>query len=169
MLATIAKYGEERWLDYWAALRANDVLVVDGWTEAYYNEFSGSQGGTRPLVVSYGSSPPAEVVFADPPRTDAPTAVVVETCFRQVEYAGILRGTTYPREARLLIDFLISETFQTDLPLTQFVYPANRTVALPEVFTTHSARPIAPLTMQPDRIAANRVTWLDAWTATVLK
>jgi thiamine transport system substrate-binding protein len=169
MLATIATFGEAGWLDYWSALRANDVLVVDGWTEAYYNEFSGSQGGSRPLVVSYGSSPPAEVLFADPPRDDAPTAVIVDTCFRQVEYAGILRGTPHPAEARLLIEYLIGETFQADLPLTQFVYPANVDVLLPESFTTYSARPATPLTMQPDRIATNRVMWLDAWTAAVLK
>lgn len=169
MLATIARYGEEDWVGYWSALRDNDVLVVDGWTEAYYDEFSGTQGGSRPLVVSYGSSPPAEVVFADPPRDDAPTAVVVDTCFRQVEYAGILRGTDHPREAGLLIDFLTGTTFQSDLPLTQFVYPANGTVTLPEVFTRHSARPTEPLSIAPDRIAANRVSWLDAWTAAVLK
>ena len=169
MLATIAEFGEEGWLDYWSALRANDVLVVDGWTEAYYNEFSGSQGGSRPLVVSYGSSPPAEVLFADPPRDDAPTAVAVDTCFRQVEYAGILRGTAHLNEARLLIDFLIGDVFQADLPLTQFVYPANVEVALPEAFTTYSARPASPLAMQPERIAENRVAWLDAWTAAVLK
>lgn len=169
MLATIATFGEDGWLDYWSALRANDVLVVDGWTEAYYNEFSGSQGGSRPLVVSYGSSPPAEVLFADPPRDDASTAVMVDTCFRQVEYAGILRGTAHSAEARLLIDFLIGDTFQADLPLTQFVYPANADVALPEAFTTFSARPATPLTVSPDRIATNRVAWLDAWTAAVLK
>jgi len=169
MLATIAEYGEDNWLDYWADLRTNDVLVVDGWSEAYYNEFSGSQGGSRPLVVSYGTSPPAEVVFADPPRDDAPTGVVPSTCFRQVEYAGILRGTAHSAEARLLIDYLIGETFQADLPFTQFVYPANANVPLPEVFTRFSTRPTKPLTMQPDRIAVNRVQWLDAWTATVLK
>jgi thiamine transport system substrate-binding protein len=169
MLATIAEYGEDGWLDYWSALRANGLLVVDGWSEAYYNEFSGSQGGSRPLVVSYGTSPPAEVVFADPPRNDAPTGVLPSTCFRQVEYAGILRGTKHPAEARLLIDYLIGERFQSDLPLTQFVYPANATVALPDVFTRFSVRPRSPLTMPPETIAAKRVEWLDAWTATVLK
>ena len=169
MLASIASFGESQWLDYWDALRRNDVLVVEGWTEAYYSEFSGSGGGTRPLVVSYASSPPAEVLFADPPRDDAPTAVAVDTCFRQVEYAGVLRGTPYPDEARLLIDYLIGETFQADLPLTQFVYPVNSAVALPEVFTRFAIRPTTPLTMRPERIAENRVAWLDAWTATVLK
>ena len=80
---------------------------------------------TRPLVVSYGSSPPAEVIFADPPRTDAPTAVIESTCFRQVEFAGVLRGTKHETEARKLVDFLISPRFQNELPLNLFVYPAR--------------------------------------------
>jgi len=165
LLATVAEFGEDGWRDYWKALRDNDVRVTSGWTEAYYTEFSGSSGqGSRPIVVSYGSSPPAEVLFAEPPVTAAPTAVATDTCFRQVEYAGILRGTTHRREAELLIDFLLGKTFQSDLPLTQFVYPANTTVVLPEVFTTHSTRPTNPLTMPPPRIAENRMRWLDEWT-----
>lgn len=164
LLATIAAYGENSWQTYWESLRDNDVRVTSGWTEAYYTEFSGSSGaGSRPIVVSYGSSPPAEVLFADPPITEAPTAVAPDTCFRQVEYAGILRGTKHQREAEQLIDFLLGPTFQADLPLTQFVYPANNSVTLPEVFTTHSMRPMNPLTMPPSRIAENRMRWLDDW------
>ena len=164
LLATIATFGEDSWQTYWESLRDNDVLVTSGWTEAYYTEFSGSSGeGTRPIVVSYGSSPPAEVLFADPPVTKAPTAVAPNTCFRQVEYAGVLRGTKHQREAEQLIDFLLGQTFQADLPLTQFVYPANVSVSLPEVFTTHSVRPMNPLTMPPTRIAENRTRWLEDW------
>lgn len=164
LLATIDEFGEDGWRGYWESLRDNDVLVTSGWTEAYYTEFSGSSGdGPRPIVVSYGSSPPAEVLFADPPVTVAPTAVAVDTCFRQVEYAGVLRGTKHQREAEQLIDFLIGEKFQSDLPLTQFVYPVNPSVSLPEVFTAHSARPINVRSMSPATIAANRMTWLDEW------
>src|SRR6185295_7900479 len=73
--ATVAKYGNG-WLDYWDELRANGVRVVDGWEQAYNCEFSGAAGskGTRPIAVSYASSPPAEVYFADPQPTTAPTA-----------------------------------------------------------------------------------------------
>jgi len=164
LLATIDEFGEGGWRAYWQSLRDNDVLVTSGWTEAYYTEFSGSSGnGPRPIVVSYGSSPPAEVLFADPPVTVAPTAVAVDTCFRQVEYAGVLRGTKHQREAEQLIDFLIGEKFQGDLPLTQFVYPVNPSVSLPEVFTAHSARPINVRSMPPATIAASRMTWLDEW------
>ena len=164
LLATIDEFGEDGWVDYWDSLRRNDVLVTSGWTEAYYTEFSGSSGnGPRPIVVSYGSSPPAEVIFADPPVTEAPTAVAVDTCFRQVEYAGVLRGTRHQRKAERLIDYLIGETFQNDLPLTQFVYPVNPKVSLPEVFTAHSARPSNVRSMSPATIAKNRTTWLDEW------
>ena len=77
MLATIARLGEG-WQDFWRALRANDVLVVDGWEQAYYGEFSGAGGGEgeRPIVVSYATSPAAEVVFAEEELDEAPTAAV---------------------------------------------------------------------------------------------
>lgn len=170
LLATIAKYGDG-WKDYWTALRTNGVKVVDGWDSAYYTEFSGSAGsnGTRPLVVSYGSSPPAEVIFADPPRTDAPTAVIESTCYRQVEFAGVLRGTKHETEARKLVDFLISQRFQSELPLTQFVYPARTGVALPEEFVKFTVVPATTLSLDAATIAANRQKWQDEWTDIVLR
>lgn len=168
LLATIAEYGDDGWRSWWAAARAGGVLVTDDWTQAYYEEFT-HHGGQRPIVVSYGSSPPAEVLFADPPVDEAPTAVVVDTCFRQVEYVGILRGSTNVAAARLLVDFLTDVTFQEDLPLTQFVFPVNRDATLPEVFVTHSVRPASPLTMSPGRIAAGRREWVEEWTRIVLR
>ncbi|HEY7625626.1 MAG TPA: thiamine ABC transporter substrate-binding protein [Ilumatobacteraceae bacterium] len=170
LMATIAEFGDG-WTDYWAQLRANGVTVVDGWDAAYYEDFSGAAGSTgdRPLVVSYGSSPPAEVIFADPPRTDAPTAVVDSTCFRQVEFAGVLRGTKHETEARQLVDFLVSSRFQSELPLGLFVYPARTGVALPEEFTKYTVVPTKTLSLDPATIAANRQKWQDEWTDIVLR
>ncbi|MEO7371502.1 MAG: thiamine ABC transporter substrate-binding protein [Ilumatobacteraceae bacterium] len=171
LLATIAHSGADGWQRYWKALRANGVEVVDSWTTAYEDEFSGAAGstGTRPLVVSYGSSPPAEVIFADPPRTDAPTAVVDSTCFRQVEFTGVLRGTKHEAEARRLVDFLISGPFQAELPLNLFVYPARTDTPLPAEFTKYSAVASHPFTVDPADIAANRQQWQDEWTTIVLR
>lgn len=174
LLASVAHFGNDGWQTYWKALRANDVAVVDSWESAYYERFSGSAGskGDRPLVVSYGTSPPAEVVFSDPPidpvNGAAPTGVAPETCFRQIEYAGVLRGTKHGDAARKLVDFLVSERFQRELPLTLFVYPANTKVSLPDVFTRLGVRPSNPLTLEPATIAANRATWQDEWTKIVL-
>lgn len=171
LLATIAHSREDGWQQYWTALRANGVEVVDSWDSAYYERFSGAGGsaGDKPLVVSYGSSPPAEVVFADPPSEDAPTGVVGSTCFRQIEYAGVLRGTKHADEAAQLTQFLLSDTFQKELPLTLFVYPANPEVALPDVFVKFAVVPSNPFTIDPASIAENRQQWQDQWTEIVLR
>jgi len=169
-LATVAEFGEDGWQDYWKSLRENGVLVVDGWTQAYSTEFSGSSGkGERPIVVSYSSSPAAEVLFADPPTDVAPTGVAPLTCFGQIEYAGVLRGTEHKAEAKLLIDYLTDIAFQSDLPLTQFVFPVNANATVPETFTRYILRPESPLTIEFDMIAKNRTAWLDEWSTIVFK
>ncbi len=168
LLATIATFGEDgdyTWRDYWRDLADNDVLVTSGWEDAYYGSFSGGSGeGDRPLVVSYASSPPAEVYFADPAPTEAPTATLTSGCFRQIEFAGILRGTDHEAEARLLIDFMLSATFQEDIPLSMFVFPAVEGTALPDVFVRHA--PLAPTPAQPEApaISENRERWIQEWT-----
>ncbi len=172
MLATISALGEDRWLEYWKQLKANGMKVVEDWNTAYYTEFSGSSGkGPRPIVVSYASSPPAEVVFANPPIATAPTAAVTgpKTCFRQIELAGILKGTQNRDLAEKWIDFMLSVPYQEDLPLNQFVYPANPQAKLPEAFTKWSSTAQEPANLSPDAIAKNRDRWIEEWTNEVLK
>ncbi|MGH9891191.1 MAG: thiamine ABC transporter substrate-binding protein [bacterium] len=163
LLATIDRYGEG-WVDYWAALRDNGVLVAPGWSEAYYGEFSGGGGeGDRPLVVSYASSPPAEVIFADPPVEEAPTAVMTDGCYRQTEFAGILAGTEHAEEAGELIDFMLSRPFQETIPLTWFVYPVLEEASLPPEFVENTAVPSDPVQIDPAVIDENREEWLEEW------
>jgi len=171
LLATIARYGDgPGWQEYWSGLRENGVLVVDGWEEAYNVRFSGSAGtGDRPIVVSYASSPAAEVIFRTPRPKDAPTAVVVDSCFQQVEFAGVLRGARNENGARELIDFMLSERFQEDIPLTMFVFPVNRRASLPPEFERHAVVPQDPLELAPAEIEANRERWIDEWTRIVLR
>ncbi len=165
LLATIASFpdgAEYDWRQYWADLVANDVAVTSGWEAAYYGSFSGGTGeGDRPLVVSYASSPPAEVFYSD--LTDAPTGAIGDGCFRQVEYAGILQGTEHEATARLLIDFMLSVPFQEDIPLNMFVFPANMDAALPDVFIEHAVIPSDPIVMAPERIDENREAWIEEW------
>jgi len=168
LLGTIAD-DPDGWQQTWRDLRDNDVLVVGGWYEAYYTEFS-RYGGDRPLVVSYASSPPAEILFADPPLPDgspAPTAAVTSTCFRQIEYAGVLRGSKHVDEARALIDYLVSPTFQESMPESLFVFPANERANLSDTFTTYVQPVTDPLVMEPATIAASRDAWLEEWDAIV--
>jgi thiamine transport system substrate-binding protein len=169
LLATRAHFGED-YLEYWAGLKNNGVVVVDGWETAYYTNFSGSSGqGDQPLVVSYGSSPAAEVWFAEPPRTDAPTASIIgpDTCFRQMEFVGILKGTRNRGLAEKFIDFMLGVPFQEDMPLQMFVYPVNQDAALPEVFIQFAQVPDQPAVLDPEIIAAHRDEWIEAWTSTM--
>lgn len=169
LLATIATFGETGWIDWWEAMAANGLQITNGWTEAYYERFTWAGGGEQPMVVSYGSSPPAEVLFAEPARDDAPTAVIENSCFRQVEFAGVLRGTRQPAAAQQLLEFLISREFQSELALNLFVFPSNTEVALPEVFTAHAVIPTSPLSLDAALIQERRSDWIEEWTDRVLR
>lgn len=167
LLATIAAFGDG-WELYWEDLRANGVTVTAGWEDAYYGEFI-SGGGERSMVVSYASSPPAEVIYADPPTDTAPTGVITESCYRQIEFAGILTGTDNEAGARALIDFMLSETWQNDVPLNMFVYPVIESATLPPEFVEHTAVPPHPLMLDPAEIEANRDAWTERWVEIVLR
>jgi thiamine transport system substrate-binding protein len=174
LLATVGRFGEAgdyTYLDYWASLRANDVLVADGWSDAYYGNFTYASDGDRPIVVSYASSPPVEIYFSEQPFDEAPTGVVTAdgSCFRQVEFVGILKGTQNRALAEQWVDFMLGRTFQEDVPLKMFVFPANTGAALPEVFARFAEIPEKPATLEPNAIEANRETWIKDWTRTVLR
>ncbi|MFI2719977.1 thiamine ABC transporter substrate binding subunit [Streptomyces collinus] len=174
LLGTAAQYGDTGWEGYWKKLKANGVKVVDGWEQAYNEEFSGSAGGKkakgdRPLVVSYASSPPAEVVFADPKPSTAPTGVAEGTCFRQVEYAGLLSNAKNTKGGKALLDFLISERFQEDMPMNMFVYPVREGAQVPPEFVKYGPQAKDPETMAPAKIADHRDQWVKSWTSLVLK
>jgi thiamine transport system substrate-binding protein len=165
LLATVAAYGDPGYLDYWHQLRDNGVTVVDGWEQAYFGEFSGAGGGDgkHPMVVSYATSPVAEVVYSDPPIKTPPTVVLTNTCYQQIEFAGILRGTQQEAASQQLVDFLLSQPFQEDIPLRMFVYPASTTAKLPAVFRRNTVDVTDPYTLSPDDVAAHRADWVARW------
>jgi thiamine transport system substrate-binding protein len=171
LLASIEEFGEDGWETWWSGLRANGVQVVDGWEEAYNGAFSGggASEGTRPLVVSYASSPPAEVLYADPPISESPVGVIDASCYRQVEGAGILAGTDREPAARLLVDFLLSDEVQADVPLSMFVFPVRADVELPDLFVAHAALPEDVYEMPAADIGAHREEWIDRWTDLMLR
>ncbi|MFF6957508.1 thiamine ABC transporter substrate-binding protein [Streptomyces sp. NPDC008317] len=174
LLGSAAAYGDSDWQSYWKQLKANGVEVVDGWEQAYNDRFSGSSAGKKakgdkPLVVSYASSPPAEVVGVTPAPAQSPTGVSTGTCFRQIEFAGLLHGAKNTAGGQALIDFLLSRTFQEDMPLQMYVDPVRKDAAEPEVFTTYGAKITDPKTLAPDKIAAKRDEWVKAWSSIVLK
>ncbi|MBR7672345.1 thiamine ABC transporter substrate-binding protein [Streptomyces daliensis] len=173
LLATVDKYGDDGWQDYWKKLRSNGVEVTDGWEQAYNDRFSGSRGGKgkgdRPLVVSYASSPPVEVLDKKPRPAQAPTGIAKDTCFRQTEFAGLLKGAGNEKGGKALLDFLLSKRFQEDMPLQMFVNPVRDDAEVPELFTKYGETVDDPAALAPERIAAHREQWIKSWTSLVVK
>lgn len=170
LLATIGKYGPEKYLDFWKQLRANDVAVSEGWEDAYYTKSTWSGKGDRPLVVSYATSPAAEVFFSDGKLTEPPTDNVLgdNSCFRQIEFAGVFKNARHPEFARRFIDFMLSQRFQEDVPTQMFVLPVNPDAKLPD-FYKFAATPKNPAQVSAQDIDANRDAWIKAWTQVVLR
>ena len=160
LLATIVandEAGEDVWQQYWQGLIENGVKIAASWSDAYYVDFSGpSSEGDRPLVVSYASSPPFEPAGA--------TGALLDTCFTQTEYAGVIAGTKYEAEAKQLVDFLFSPTVQNDIPENMYVYPVNSKATLPEGWDQYPV-PENPYSIDPAEIDANREEWLAVWSA----
>ncbi|MCP4022934.1 MAG: thiamine ABC transporter substrate-binding protein [Desulfobacteraceae bacterium] len=171
LLATISRFGQEGYLSYWKKLKINGLLVTNGWKEAYWGKFSAASEGNRPIVVSYASSPSAEVFYSETKLDKAPTGVVIEngSAFRQIEFAGILKGTKKLALAQKTMDFFLSTAFQEDIPLQMFVFPANRDARLPEVFETHAKITTAPASVDPRLIDTKRDAWIREWTETILQ
>ncbi|MFM2032156.1 MAG: hypothetical protein RLZZ297_921 [Chloroflexota bacterium] len=170
LLATVAEFGLTKWQGYWKLLRDNDVLVAPDWNTAYYTHFSGSSGkGPRPLVVSYSTSPAAEVVFSDPKVETPPTGHVVFAAFEQTEYVGILKGTDQEALARAFVDFMLSDTFQNDMPLNMFVYPVTKSAVVPQVFSDFAQIPTIRAQVVPGLIAEGRDAWLKEWDSIMMQ
>ncbi len=166
LTATVGAKGDPGYLDYWASLNNNGVKVVKGWTEAYSTEFSGSSGkGPRPLVVSYSTSPAFEVPKGS---KESNTTALLETCFRQVEYAGVIKGAQNQVGAQKFIDFMLSKQVQADIPGQMYMYPADTSVALPEEWVAHAPLATKPFTVSAAVISADRDTWIRDWTAKVI-
>lgn len=171
MLATIAEFGEEGWLDWWQAMKTNGVQITSDWETAYYTNFSGSSGrGAQPMVVSYASSPAAEFIYAETELSESPTASLTGAgmCWRQIEFAGILKGTKNRAAAEKFIDFLLSQPFQEDVPMQMFVFPVLPEAVIPEAFQKTVESPEQPASLAPELIASKRDAWINAWTNLML-
>ncbi len=171
LLATVKHFGDPNYLGFWKNLRQNGLVVVDGWETAYYTNFSGSSGkGPQPIVISYATDPAAEVMNAQTPPADSPVGAILgpDTCFRQVEFVGILKGTKQRALAEKFVDFMLGAQFQADMPAQMYVLPVVPNITLPDAFAKYAQIPTQPATLSPDDISKNRDAWIQNWTDAVL-
>lgn len=163
LLSTVSRYGDE-WPTYWERLSENGVKISGSWSDAYYGDFTFGGGGDRPIVVSYATSPPAEIVYAEGEPPEKPsTSVMTDGCYRQIEYAGILAGSDQTEAAKQVIDWLLSPEVQADIPLNMFVFPAREGVELPAVFTDFAAQVDDAEQLPSEFVAQNLGDLLAEW------
>lgn len=163
LLSTVSRYGDE-WPTYWERLSENGVKISGSWSDAYYGDFTFGGGGDRPIVVSYATSPPAEIVYAEGEPPEKPsTSVMTDGCYRQIEYAGILAGSDQTEAAKQVIDWLLSPEVQADIPLNMFVFPARVGVELPAVFTDFAAQVDDAEQLPSEFVAQNLGDLLAEW------
>lgn len=168
LLATVGHFGTDEasgFAQYWKDLMANGAKIVDGWSDAYYTDFSGSgEGGAYPIVVSYSSSPAATLTDDGAAST---TASLLSTATRQVEYAGVLTGAANPQGGKAFIEWMLSAEVQSAIPETMYMYPVNPQAALSEEITAFGTLSDDPIVVAPDEITANRESWLATWSEAV--
>ncbi len=167
--ATLKFFGERKALEFWAGLKTNDVKVAAGWEAAYYSDFS-RNGGTRPIVVSYSSSPAAEVFYGDGKTATTANLLLPGSSFLQIEGVAVLRGTKNSDLAHKFIDFMLEPRTQADIPTNMWVYPAIKGIALPDVFS-FAIRPKETQisSFSANIMAVNQQRWIEAWTRVVLQ
>jgi thiamine transport system substrate-binding protein len=161
LTSTVAAFGENGFESFWQRMKDNQVKVAAGWEEAYFTEFTGSSGaGNYPIVLSYSSSPAAEI------REDgqSQTVALLEECFRQVEYVGVLAGAENPSGADALVEYLLAEPFQSTMPGLMYVYPVNPDALVPAEWVEFGSTATSTIGEDLD-IAANRSSWQDKWSA----
>lgn len=169
LLATIAGLGEEAAYDWWGRMRANGVKVAKGWSEAYYTEFT-RNGGSRPIVVSYASSPAAEVFYSKEKISEPPTASLFLKggVFRQVEGVALVKGGQQVEAAGKFIEFMRSPEVQEALQTTMWMYAAEPRTPRPDVLR-HAPEPTAFDNPSQEQIAQKAADWVSRWTRVVLK
>jgi thiamine transport system substrate-binding protein len=172
MLATVEYFGQDKWLEWWQQMRQNEVVVVDSWETAYFTNFSGSAGkGPQPIVVSYATSPAYEVVASEGKLSEPPTGNIMPPngAFRQIEFAGILKGTKNLDLAKKWMDYMLSKQVQDDIMPQMVVYPVLPSAVIPEVYQEFAPIPAQPAALDPATIAQNRDAWIQQWTSAVLR
>lgn len=171
LLSTIGYFGEDGYEQYWIDLRENGVRVSDSWEQVYWSDFSATSDGDRPLVVSYATSPAAEVYFSEGAYQEPPTGVISSpgSCFRQIEYAGILRGTEHLELARKFVDFMLSREYQEDIFLHMWVFPGLAEAQIPGEYSQFVPDLFPTSEVPPEKISSKREEWIDRWSEILIR
>lgn len=170
LLSTVKFFGPEKVWVFWAALRDNDLKVTKGWTDAYETEFS-KNGGTHPIVVSYASSPAAEVFYSDKKLEESPTGnlFLPGSTFKQLEGIALVKGGKNAALGKKFIEFMRSSAVQNDIPTQMWVYPVIKGVTLDPVYQYAQVPKNAYAPKENDPLLENTDALVQKWVDVVIK
>lgn len=159
LIGTVSAFGEDGYLDYWQRLLDNGARLEQNWSDAYYGQFTATGEGSKPIVLSYSSSPTATL---SEDGTSTSSRALLDTCTSDVEYAGVLAGAANPEGARAVIDYLVSDEFQSTIPTDMYMYPVSSDIALPADWAEFAPLPTPEQLNNLDAAAidAGREGWL---------
>lgn len=155
LLWTIGVYGEENFLNYWSRLKDSILTVTPGWDEA----FNLLELGEADMMVSYATD--GAYSYHEYGVLKYMPIAMQEGAFVQVEYASIVKGAANRDLAEKFIDFLLSEGFQREVPLNQWMYPVVE-VEMPEAFE-YALKIDKTVSIDYEIVSEKLDSWLDSW------
>ncbi len=150
----------EGYKDYWKKLMPNILTVSESWSSGY-GLFT---NGEAPMVTSYTTSPAYHVEYDK--IENIKTVLFDEGNYMQTEGAGILKNAPHMDAAKKFMDFILSEDFQKEIPLTNWMYPVTD-IPMP---ASYKSAPVSdkPLLLEPKEISKNMDSWLNGWLESTL-
>jgi len=142
----------------WEKLQDKIVTVTKGWSEAYFSLFL---NGEAPMVLSYSTSPGYHMAIDKTDRYQA--AAFDEGHYLQIELAALLKSSPNKELGKEFLQFILSQEFQSAIPLTNVMYPVTDIGdAMPVEFDKLIA-PSESLQIAPETVRDERQAWIDEW------
>ena len=142
--------------DAWEKLNKKIISVTKGWTDAYYNIFL---AGEADMVLSYTTSPAAHIMFEN--NYDYSAINFSEGNYITIEFAGILKSSKNKLLAKKFLRFMLTEDFQSIIPLTNIMYPVTKINDLPDAYKSLEIPKV--LQIDPTIINTNKEDWIEEW------
>lgn len=155
LLWTISVYGDD-YLEYWDRLKPSILTITEGWSSAY-GLFTQEEA---PLVLSYSTSPVYHVEYEETTRFGA--LEFEEGNYQHIEGMGIIKGTDKREAAEKFIDFMLTDSSQKTLAMSNIMYPSVSATELPESFS-HAFIAEKALLIESSTIEDLSSVWVQDW------
>ncbi|HPO26630.1 MAG TPA: thiamine ABC transporter substrate-binding protein [Petrotogaceae bacterium] len=154
LIWTIALYNDS-WTDFWKKMKPAVLTVTPSWDDA----FSKFEQGEAPIMLSYATDGAYSYHYYQSTKYKA--FIPKDGAYVQIEGAGIVKGSKNKQLAQKFIDFLLSDEFQQEVALNQWMFPVTD-VKLPEAFK-YAVVPEKILSVDIKAISSQMDKYIKTW------